>query len=169
MARRTSFWVDTLINGNMASGGGNIVGSLMGTIDTDEAASGGLTVVRLIMCLDISPAVHYSGESYQQVDLGIGVASQEAVELGTTALSDPEDAADHPQRGWLYRCRYRVVGSSAARPETGIHIVHDYKDLRAKRKIERGQLFFHGTNTNDIGTAVTVNISGIVRALFLVS
>ena len=168
MARRTSFWVDTLVNANVTPAT-NIVQSLMGTIDTDEAASSGLTVARLILCYDLLQSVPYAAEGYQQIDLGIGVASKEAVDLGITALSDPEVAVEHPQRGWLYRCRYKVLGASAARPEGGMPVVHEYRDLRAKRKIERGILFLVVNSSDDIGSSITVNLTGIIRTLFLVS
>ena len=160
--RRSTFWVDTLHNIDIASGGKSET-TLMGALSVEDTR--GLTLIRMILCHNYSYTVHDSGEGSQLLDIGIGVASREA--LNATALSDPETATEHPTRGWLYRCRHKMHGFAADQAASDLRDV--YRDLRAKRRMETGAVFLSLTNSAQSGAASAINVAGITRCLFMSS
>ena len=121
------------------------------------------TLMRLIICYDIGHLVHDSGEGTQFIDVGIGIASEEAVAAG--ALADPEASTDFPATGWLFRCRVLSQGFAADQPAAYYRTIE--RDLRAKRRLDNGNLYLSVTNTNDTGTSGSIIVAGITRALFL--
>jgi len=122
-----------------------------------------MTLMRTIVCADVARTVHDSGEGSELVDVGIGLASQEAFQADV--LADPDNESDFPLRGWIWRCRYRIYGFIANDP--AVFNRHIEMDLRGKRKIENGELFLSLVNTAQEGASGTVNIAGIVRCLIL--
>ena len=98
-----------------------------------------LTVVQLTLIgMDVAYAVHDSGEGSQHLDIGIGVASQDALAAGAGSLPDPNAADDHPIRGWVFRARGRVFGFAADQP-----MVYSWRidrDIRSRRKLDNGDI-----------------------------
>jgi len=159
---RHMFWIDSLHNIDIASGAKSET-TLMGALSVEDTR--GLTLMRCILCHDYEHTIHDSGEGQQIIDIGIGVASREA--LNAAALSDPEIATEHPDRGWVYRCRHVTHGFAADQPAAYVQSV--FRDLRAKRKLETGAVFLSITNTAKSGAAATISIVGITRLLFMSS
>ena len=158
---RHYFWVDTNHALQVASGGKSET-SLMTGISSTESRMG-MTLIRLLLCWDLSHLLHDSGEGTQRPAIGIGIASQEAFAAGT--LPEPEDDTEFPMGGWLFKCSFRTYGFAADAPAAYSRVIE--RDLRAKRKLNNGELFLTLTNVPDGGTAGTVTLIGITRALWL--
>ena len=158
---RHMFWVDSLLSNQVANNTNALV-SLMTGISSSESRMG-MTLIRLIFCFDFGHLIHDSGEGSQIVDFGIGIASQEAFAAGVVA--DPEVSTEFPTGGWLFRCRLRTYGFAADQPSVYSRTIE--RDLRAKRKLNNGELFFSVDNSADQGTGGSIQALGIVRALFL--
>jgi len=154
---RATRWVDTLLAAQVATGGKfeNSLATNLTGIDTT-----GWTLARLIFCYDLSPIIPGVASGAQIVHVGIGVASAEAVAGDTFA--DPETDGDFPTGGWIYRCSHRVLDDT-----TPMHFHSYYRDLRAMRRLQRGQLFITITNSANTGTAFSMQLTGISRALYL--
>ncbi len=158
-----TLWIDTMIDsdvGNGATATVNLIGEFP-AFETLRLAR--LTLLRTIVRLDIAYVVHDSGEGSQRVSMGAGVASNESLSGGTT--SDPEDGSEHPTRGWIFRGVWRVFGFAADQPAISVREVD--LDLRARRKLENGIAFLSINNTAQEGTAAAINVSGVLRMLYL--
>ena len=159
----STLWIDTNIDSDVASGATtqvNLIGEFAAFQDLRLAR---LTLLRTIVRLDIAATVHDSGEGSQRVSMGAGIASNEAISGNTT--SDPEDASEHPTRGWIFRGVWRAFGFAADQPAISVREVN--LDLRARRKLENGIPFLSINNAAQEGTAFTVNVTGIMRMLYL--
>ena len=162
--QRKTVWIDTLHNPVIASGGVHADTLIAAPTSTDQRIAG-MTLIRTIICHDYSYAVHDSGEGSQIIDVGIGVTSQEA--FASTILPDPNNAIDHPTRGWVYRCRHKIHGFAADQAAVDVRSV--YRDIRSKRKIDNGELYIHIVNSALSGAASSIQVIGITRCLFLLS
>jgi len=160
--RRKSIWVDTLHSQDTSNSGFSLV-SLMASLDLDEIRTGGLTLVRTIICHEYAYSVHDAGEGSQNLDVGVAVTNQESFLDGS--VPDPDVQTDMPSRGWVYRCRHRLHGFAADQPAVDVRAV--YRDIRASRKIENGVVYLHLRNNAADGVAATVRTTGITRCLFL--
>ena len=156
MARRTK-WEDTLVQQSIANGG-SAMQTLMGNVTPNE--SEGETLTRCIGELSLF-AVAAGAFGVQRIDLGIGIASQEAFAAGV--VSDPTTADEEPSRGWVYRQRCVVAQNGA-----GMNPIYRCTfDIRAQRKIDGAELFITFDNRDETGTTFLVAVSGLVRCLFL--
>ena len=120
-------------------------------------------MVRTIVGLDIGALVHDAGEGSARVDCGIGVTSQEAFAAGV--LSDPDIATDHPTRGWVWRAGYRTFSFAADQPE--VYSARADKDLRAKRKLDNGEMFFVANVQGIEGVTAAQQLEGWIRQYWL--
>ena len=159
MVRRRSLWDDTLINTNIDTGSTGIITLTL----TPGAASEGFTVVRTLVRIALSKNTTPAADSQQIVSLGIGLASKEAITLGSTALPDPDINTDTPIMDWVWRDRCVVV-EDAGQMIPPTMCVGDY---RSARKLGGGGLYLSIVNTAFFGTAFTVRAIGIVRCLLL--
>jgi len=158
-ARRSTTWVDTNWNLSTASGGEELFTLLPGIVDPDPL---GWTLTRVLLCYSVFASVPTSATGYQAYDVGIGIASNEAFAVGVTGIPNVGTAADHPERGWVYRCRH-VVGDSTVVPLPNIDV---FKDIRSQRKLDRGVLYLTSESLALVGTAVTLRFAGLARCLF---
>ena len=156
-------WIDAMINLTLPSGG-QANQSLMVGVSATQTRFDRMTLLRTIIGFDIAHVVHDSGEGSQVVSVGIGVASQEAFAAGS--LSDPEVAGDFPTKGWVYRSRYRIWGFAADQPTIFTRRVD--LDIRAKRVLSNGESFIIASNAAQEGVASSVEVTGIVRQLWMV-
>ena len=160
---RHMFWVDTLVDEQIAIGGKSQI-SLMTGISSTESRMG-LTLMRLILCLDASPLIVGSSEGAMKNFMGIGVASQEA--FAALALADPESATDFPIGGWLFRCAYKLYNYDNAADRAAVRGRVIERDLGAKRKLNNGELYLSVTNQSEQGFDFVTSVIGIVRSLYL--
>ncbi len=158
MARMTD-WQDTIVSELVASGG-VAVNSLTGVLTLGEQR--GMTLVRTLVRLDFSSNTVAGAWGVNQLDFGIGVSSQQAFAVGVTALPNPSQAAGKPPRGWVYRSTQGVAQNGVGSP-----VLYSLTaDIRGARKVEDGELFLMMANTAIQGTAMGINIRGMIRALF---
>ena len=161
MAR--TLWIDTLFSDDIASGGA-LLHTLMTGFTSVETRLAQMTLMRTIIGLDIGHAVHDSGEGSQAIDLGIGVAEQDA--FAAAAVPDPQTEGDFPTRGWIFRARGRVFGFAADDPTVFTWRID--RDIRSRRKLENGEAYLHVSNQASEGSTGTVRVTGLIRQLWLV-
>ena len=157
--RRRSVWLDTLVNFTLTNAN-QASTDLMGSWDRDDAR--GLTVVRTIVELAITPQTPGAADGLQRVDIAIGMVTREAFLAG--ALPDPETPGDSPIQGWMWRTRCMVVSDTAGALTPTIC----RGDFRSARKLdESGNLFAVYYNSSIAGTTFTIQALGIIRQLHL--
>ncbi len=158
-----TIWIDTII-GLVAGSGAGVNTSLMTGVSSTQTRFDRMTLLRTIVGVDVGYSVHDAGEGSQNIHLGIGVTSQEAFAAG--ALADPETATDFPARGWIWRWSGRVFGFAADQPAVFTRRIDI--DLRSKRKLENGEVYAAFTNLPHEGSASSVDVTGLIRQLWLV-
>jgi len=160
MARPT-VWEDTLVNEDITSGGSALVGL---TLQLDDTSKRGSTITRMLIRLNFHEEVLNSGTALQRVDLGIGIASQEAFALGVTALPAPQTATERPRLGWYFREEV-MVRSSTTDTGFGVPVLRVQADIRAMRKLENGELYLRMNSVGSVGVDFTVRAVGLIRTL----
>ncbi len=157
MPARPTDWIDTLIDQDVLSASGQHESLMTGVAPVNMR---GMTLIRTIISLHVQSTTVAGAWGAQQLDIAIGVASQEAFASGS--LPDPATATDKPARGWVWRHAQVVaqngVGSVVTFPM--------FADIRGARKIENGELYLIMDNSPIQGTAFGINISGLVRTLY---
>jgi len=161
-----TLWIDTAFNNDLAASTSDRF-TLLAQPSQTESRLAGLTLLRTIIGLDIAPTVMDSGEGSIRFDMGIGVAFQEAVTLGVTALPNPADPEDFPPRGWVIRTRYRVWATAADRAVVVWRRVEE--DIRARRRLDNGEPFAIFNNNPIEGAGITIRITGWIRQLWLIT
>ena len=120
----------------------------------------GMTVIRTIIRMGLFSNTVAGAWGIMRVDLGIGVASQEAFAAGV--LPDPNSATDKPPRGWMWRSQQLVSQNG-----TGHQVIFNVDaDIRGARKVENGEVYLIGCNTAYVGTQFQVNCVGLIRQLY---
>ncbi len=158
MPRRATDWIDTVIDRSVASGAQDLFSLMTGVAPVNVRRQ---TLVRTLISLDFYSESAAGAYGIQQLDIGIGITSQEAFAAGVVA--DPEVAADQPSRGWIYRTRMGVAQNGV-----GTQIIYSLRaDIRASRKLDDGEGYFVVTNTTERGTSFSVHELGIIRQLWL--
>ena len=157
---RTPYWADNLINQVQGASGGSDTEDLFPALSRDERR--GITVVRMLIDLAVTPET-LSGVVASQISfMGIGVASFEA--FGVDAVPDPDVETDRPARGWLWRTSLVVLDD----PDTIVQPMRVQADVRSKRRVDDGVLFLRMINTDRTGiTPFSIQVTGIVRVLYL--
>jgi len=156
MARRT-FWIDNLIELSVGTGSGTQQSLLSGTPPINVRGS---TVVRVIYRLGLVSSTVGVADGALLVDIGVGIASQEA--FTAVVLPDP-DSDERPVGGWMFRDRCLVsYGSDMGNPITWCK-----EDIHAGKKLTDGEVFMRVQNKAVVGATSTVEIVGLVRLLLL--
>jgi len=159
MARRQTFWVDNLIDIGVTSGGSNFASLMAGTPPINTR---GTTIVRIVFDLKIFSQTIAGAHGVNAIDLGFGMASQEAFGVGLTALPNP-NADERPVGGWMYRTRCIAYQNGVGTNP----LIECKDDLHSGRKITDGEPFLIAENTALLGTSAAYEIAGIVRLLLL--
>jgi len=163
MADRPRAWADTRFKmQSLVAGTDFIVNLLLNapTVDT-------LTAIRIVGELEFAYVVTTTiADSDSIVDVGIGVAADEAVAAGAAALPDPASDSSYPPRGWLYVATgYVAQHITSATGLANKNAVFKF-DIRAARKIDKGTLFFRAAQANlNVGGAM--ELTGRIRVLCL--
>ncbi len=163
--RRRRAWADTLLATSIATGATTISNLLSGapTMDT-------LTAVRIIGYLEFYGSELNETECDQMVDIGVGVSSAEAFNVGSTALPDPTTSGDYPPRGWLYVARRHALqtlptgGTPTAMYRQNANF--DF-DVRGDRKVDKGILFMSIVSTQLGVASTTLDFIARIRVLCL--
>ena len=154
---RPTDWIDTRITLEVASGGQSIDSLMTGVAPVNMR---GMTCIRTIIRLDAFSNSVAGAWGVQRLDLGIGIASQEAFAAGV--VPDPSTATDKPPRGWMWRDAFMVSQNGV-----GGQIVHRIEaDIRSARKVENGEVFIIADNLLGVGTSFQINVYGLVRQLY---
>ena len=159
----STVWVDTLHNVDIASGAQGFIS--LQSFSTGVHGGRALTLLRTIICHDYFYTVHDSGEGAQFIDVGIGIASAEAITA--SVVPDPATPTDVPTRGWIYRCRHVLHGFAADQATVDVRTV--YRDLRGRRKLDNGGSYLVIDNTAKSGVASAISVVGITRQLFQIT
>ena len=157
---RTPYWTDVRINEDTPNGFGDLI-DLLPNLDREEKR--GITVVRMLIDLWMAPVLLGIVTGSMRLDVGIGVASSDAFGAGLTALPSPGLSASRPARGWIFRAQPAII--SEALNATSHARVHE--DIRAKRKIDDGDLFMVVEAILAAGVAFDVKTTGLIRVLYL--
>ena len=104
-------------------------------------------------------------DTVQQIDVGIGVGSQEAFTAGV--VPDPNVQADYPTIGWLYITTKMMVINNSSGTLEGFHFPEWHFDVGANRKVDKGVLYLAVHNTGADGGGAQIRIIGRVRSLCL--
>jgi len=155
---RPTDWIDTLVVLSAAAMGGQANQSLMTGVAPVNMR--GMTLIRTIISLGMVSTTTAGAWAAQSINMGIGVASQEAFAAGV--LPDPDSATDKPPRGWVWRA-HKVVTQNGVGSQVAWEVT---ADVRGARKIENGELYLIITNTNQEGTSFNVNMTGLIRTLY---
>ena len=163
MTQRHRTWADRRVNAVVAvGGGGTIIENLLlnaPTLDT-------ITVVRLVGYLECVQSSLNESEYTQSIDIGIGVSSVDAFNVGVSALPSPTVETEYPPRGWLYAGQRTVMQTQTPTGMVRNLPIFEF-DLRAMRKIDKGVLFLVIRNEDIDGTTSSIRVIGRVRALCL--
>ena len=157
MARRAA-WADRLMDDSLTNGA-QLIFDLMPSLDIDERTN--ITVVRQIIDLTLTPEPTSGVVGTMRADFGIGLVSVDAQVAG--AVPEPSVQTDRPSQGWLWRWRGVVLDDTTQVPIN----TRVMADLRAKRRVSSGVLVMIADGTAISGTAFVVNVTGIIRTLFL--
>jgi len=150
MARKT-FWVDNPVDLGIVSAAQQSQSLFTGTppINTRQT-----TVVRIIIDLKIFSTTVAGAHGVNFINLGIGMASQEAFNAGI--FPDPESDELYKTRCVAFQ---NGVGTNP--------LITCYKDIRSGRKVYDGELFLVATNTNRMGTTASYVLGGEIRVLVM--
>jgi len=162
--RRNRAWIDFNVDSNLAAGA-ELVSDLLlnATVNLDT-----ITVTRIIGRMLCLPSVVANNTvSAQIVSVGIGVSSNEAFNVGTTAIPDPNVANEAPPRGWLWKDRGVLVNQQDSGTVEAWHFPEFRFDVRAQRKVDRGTLFIKFVNQDLLAGTTAIKIAGLVRVLCL--
>ena len=158
-------WVDRVISQQVATGAEAVI-NLLSEVSIAESRLGQFTLLRTIIGLDIARLTHDSGEGSDQMAMGIGIVSQEALSIGTTAIPNASIGTDHPARGWIWRAIYRTYGFAADQPAAFNRRID--LDLRSQRKLDNGVSVLIMENDAVEGSTSVTLVLGLIRQLWLV-
>jgi len=160
--RRT--WADTNLSLTLVSDAVQEINLLTNVLPSDTK-----TAVRIIGRLIACPAsLTAQVQGGMRIDIGIGVATEEAFGVGGASLPNPSLPANQPARGWLYKTTMTCIkehDSGTTNEFTFVDVLHF--DVRAMRKVDRGILFLGIESDSFVGSAFDVDLIGTIRVLCL--
>ena len=160
--RRRRAWCDVLINRATSSGTQDTPIDLL----VDFPATDVKTVTRLIGDIAFFPDDRNAAiDGVMQIDLGIGVGSQEA--FTALVVPDPNVQAEYPTIGWLYITTRVVIFNNSSGTTERLIVPEIHFDVGANRKVDKGILYLVWNNTVADATGFTVRAVGRVRSLCL--
>ena len=159
---RNAYWEDTVINLGVPDNGDTLQ-SLVGGLSEDERC--GMTIARTIVDLQMSPQTTSGVVGSMICDVAIGLANQQAFSTGAAALPDLAINSERPPRGWVFRTRCAVLDDAT----TVAPLTFCIGDFRGKRKVDAGILYLHLAADSRTGTAFPLQVTGIIRLLYLMA
>ena len=153
---RPTDWIDTHVTLSINSGAQGLQSLMTGVAPVNMR---GMTLIRTIISLGMFSTTVAGAWGLQDINIAIGVASQEA--FAAAVVPDPS-AADKPPRGWVWRSYAAVSQNGSGAPVVATLVA----DIRGARKIENGELYIVADSGAAGGTAFTTDINGLVRTLY---
>ena len=160
MPRRRQ-WIDTVMNTVLVTAPTDLTVVLTTGLPDNELK--GTTLVRLLIQLQLFLSDVLDDTGVQLMSMGIGLAGQEAIQASGTGIANPGTEDEFPSSGWLWRVRHAVIADATP----GFPTPNIDKDIRAQRKLMYGAPFIRFNNANSQGTPFSVQIVGVIRALYL--
>ncbi len=161
--RRRRAWNDVLVNRIITSGSGTAPIDLLVDAPPRDVA----TVVRLIGDFTVLPDDRNAAiDSVMQIDLGVGVASDEA--FVATVVPDPNVQAEYPALGWLYVTTMVMSINNSSGTVESYTFPTIHFDVGANRKVDKGTLYLAVNNTLADGSGISVRFIGRMRSLCLI-
>jgi len=161
--RRPRAWGDLLVNRIVASGADATPDDLLADFPEIFVKTVVRSIGRLLVFPDDRNATF---DSVQRLDLGIGVAAEEAFLAGI--VPDPDVGKEYPALGWIYRATGVMVSNNSSGTLEGYHYPELLWDTGANRKVDKGRLYLTMSNNIVDGTPATVRVAGLVRSLMLI-
>ena len=146
-----------------------ITGSLLKNLLVDAPTVDTLTAVRIVgdLTVEFDPTSTHS-DQLNIIDVGIGVASLEAFNLGTTALPASRAQDEYPPRGWLYINTQPAMNAiDATNQAVATRAARFQFDIRSMRKIDKGILYLLIMSSAGKGSGIATLVTGRVRTLCL--
>ena len=162
MARRRQ-WFDNLISLPVATTADVTLQLLQhGFADQDRK---GMTLARIIADLSINALAPGTVLSTQVLDMGIGIASEEAISVadGVPPIDDENEQAPS---GYLWRHRALVRLTTIGTGESEWPYYRVAFDVGAKRKLMYGVPYLVVYNSLVGGTGHTMVLTGLIRMLY---
>jgi len=161
---RPRAWADLIWSAEIADGGN--MAPLNVLADLGASPLDTITVTRLVGDIYVVPTLPIIALDYsQRIDVGIGVATESAFDIGVTAVPQPDISTEYPARGWLY-----VVTMWLFKINSTTHddmYAHAHFDIRTMRKVDKGILYVAaGNNPVQVG-GEEIRVGGRIRALCL--
>ena len=158
-------WVDTLFDNDIVNGT-DLVTRLVapeGQQDIDK----GSTLIRSIIRLRFLPNVVPSTFGGQDLDVGIGIASEDALDVGGASVPDPS-GSDLPISGWIFRTKSIVTYYPEVTTGPPFIIPWDLReDVHGQRKVMYGVPFVRISSITTLGASSTITMVGLIRQLWL--
>jgi len=126
------------------------------------------TILRCLMEYIIRPTIAPTALENALITVALGVVSSDAVELGATAMPDPNDEPEYP---WLYWAEHAFFFSATGLDNGGpVSGVRKFADIRSMRKIKpREALVWVVQYTDLVGTPALQVTLGSTRVLLGIS
>jgi len=161
---RENVWFDTVLNDtSLAASAQEQVQLLPPNFDQFEQYKG-MTLIRVLGKITITPVTPSGALGTQLVSAGIGIIGVEALTAGGAAVPSPEVADERPSTGWMWR--EQIVSQDAAGDPASMTWPQFDFDIRTGRKLMYGIPTWVISNFDVVGTSFAVRYVGIVRALF---
>ena len=162
MSDRSTRWIDQHVGADITSAG-QLNLSLWGSVLQNDLRGGTLT--RVVGNLQMVSATIAGAYGVQEMHIGFGVVSQEALSAGSASLPDPTMNSEFPVRGWVYKTSRLVMQNG-----TFMNGITSWTfDLHAQRKIDTGEFVIIAKNVSINGTTFTTKLHGTVRTLVLLA
>jgi len=124
----------------------------------------GFTIERIILSCQVAATTEvFVSRRTGLIACGLGIAGQEAIDVGVTAMPDPSVSREKPATGWLWRdSKFMVAGID---PGYSDRMLTSFEvDLHSKRKLDFGNLVLLVRN-DAIATGFGVDGQLMIRTL----
>jgi len=162
MPRRMQ-WIDRLIDFDIAASALNV--QTLFSPDEESRGETFSTLTRMIVGLTVSPVLLTAvNTTLTRVSIGIGVASQDAITVGITALPAVNNPSEFPVTGWLLRTS-GTIGYRGLSTGTNWSTWRIDEDVHGQRKLSEASLFMSLAFDILESGGLAMNVSGFVRML----
>ena len=131
--------------------------------DLSDAEKRGCTLIRILLYMQSAATIPGAVSGQQVASFGIGLTSGDA--FAASAFPDANETTDFPVLGWLFRRSWLIKDETLAAGGSWDYNIIDV-DLRAARKLDRSEVFYHVFNAPLEGTSFNVRMHGSIRILY---